>query len=57
MGSGALALPISDVIAIVMLFLTGYCYGSYAGNRPWSWALSMVLVSVAMVGLTIGLGG
>lgn len=52
-----LALHISDVIAISMLFLTGYSYGRYAGNRPWSWALSMVLVGGAMVGLTIGLGG
>ena len=52
-----LALHLSDVIAITMLFLTGYAYGRYAGNHPWRWALSMVLVGGAMVGLTIGLGG
>lgn len=52
-----LALHLSDVIAIIMLFLTGYCYGRYAGNHPWIWASSMVLVGGAMVGLTIGLGG
>jgi VIT1/CCC1 family predicted Fe2+/Mn2+ transporter len=52
-----LALHISDAIAITLLLLTGYSYGRYAGNHPWGWALSMVLIGGVMVGLTIALGG
>ncbi len=52
-----LAARISDVIALAMLFLAGYSYGTYAGHRPWGWGLSMVLIGGVMVGLTIKLGG
>ena len=52
-----LALHISDAIAMVMLLITGYSYGKYAGNHPWGWATSMVLIGAGMVGLTILLGG
>jgi VIT family len=51
------ALQISNGIAIVMLFLTGYAFGSYAGHRPWRMALSMVVVGGALVGITRALGG
>ena len=51
------ALQISNGIAIVMLFLTGYAFGSYAGHRPWRMALSMVVVGGALVGTTRALGG
>jgi hypothetical protein len=52
-----LAVRISNAIALVLLVLTGYAYGNYAGHRPWGWALSMVLIGGAMVGLAIALGG
>ena len=52
-----LAVRISNGIAIVMLALTGYAYGRYAEHRPWGWALSMVLIGGAMVGLAIAIGG
>ena len=52
-----LALRVSNLIAIIMLFLTGYAYGSYAGYRPLRVGLWMVLVGLAMVGLTVALGG
>ena len=52
-----LALRISNAIALALLFLTGYAYGNYAGHRPWGWALSMILIGGAMVGLAIALGG
>jgi VIT1/CCC1 family predicted Fe2+/Mn2+ transporter len=51
------ALRVSNLVAIVMLALTGYSYGHYSGQRAWMWSLSMVLVGAAMVGLTIRLGG
>lgn len=52
-----LALRISNFIAVVMLFLTGYGYGSHAGRRPWRTGLAMVAIGAACVGLTIVLGG
>jgi hypothetical protein len=52
-----LALRVSNLVAVVMLFLTGYAYGKYAGTRPLRVGFWMVLVGVGMVGLTIALGG
>ena len=56
-GRVRLALRISNAVALVLLFLTGYAYGNHAGHRPWGWALSMALIGGAMVGLAIALGG
>lgn len=52
-----IALHVSNGIAIVMLFLTGYGFGRYAGHRPWRMALSMVIIGAALVGITRALGG
>jgi len=52
-----LALRFSNLLAIIMLFLTGYAYGRYAGLHPWRDGLRMVVVGLAMVGLTIAFGG
>jgi VIT1/CCC1 family predicted Fe2+/Mn2+ transporter len=52
-----LALRISNAAAIVMLFLTGWAYGKHAGYRPWRVGLWMVLLGLALVALTIALGG
>jgi hypothetical protein len=51
------ALRVSNGIAILMLFLTGYVYGYHAGYRPVASGLIMTAVGGAMVGLTIALGG
>jgi len=51
------ALRISNGIAIVLLFLTGYVFGRYAGYYPWRMGLGMVFVGSAMVVMTIALGG
>jgi VIT1/CCC1 family predicted Fe2+/Mn2+ transporter len=51
------ALRVSNSIAIVMLFLTGYAFGRYSGDRPAKMGLAMVLLGGAMVGITIALGG
>jgi hypothetical protein len=52
-----LALRVSNLVAIIMLFLVGYAYGRYAGTHPWRDGLRMVLLGLAMVGLTIAFGG
>ncbi len=52
-----LALRISNAVAIVMLFIAGYQFGRYSGFRPGRVGLAMVVLGVAMVGLTIVFGG
>lgn len=52
-----LALRISNLVAIMMLFFTGWAYGKYAGYRPWHVGFWMVVAGLAMVALTIALGG
>jgi len=51
------ALRISNLIAILMLFIVGTRYGKYAEYHPWKVGLVMVLIGAALVGLTIALGG
>ena len=51
------SLRMSNLIGIIMLFLVGTAYGKYADRSPWKVGLVMVLIGLAMVGLTIALGG
>jgi hypothetical protein len=51
------ALRVSNIIAVALLFLTGYVFGSAVGRRPWAMGSAMVLLGSALVGLTIALGG
>lgn len=51
------ALRVSNAIAIVMLFMTGYVYGRITGRHPWLIGISMVILGCALVALTMALGG
>ena len=51
------ALRVSNAIAIVMLFLTGYAYGRMTGRHPWLMGISMVVLGLLLVGMTMALGG
>jgi VIT family len=51
------ALRVSNAIAIVMLFLTGYAFGRITGRRPWLVGISMVVLGSILVAMTIALGG
>ena len=51
------ALRISNGIAILLLFLTGYLYGHHTGYRPLRSGLIMVVIGAAMAAMTIALGG
>jgi len=51
------ALWVSNAIAIVLLFLTGYAFGRVAEHRPWLTGLAMVVLGSALVGITKALGG
>ena len=52
-----LALVISNGVAIVMLFGTGYSLARYGGLRPWVTGVSMVGLGLTLVGIAIALGG
>jgi len=52
-----LAMRVSGVIAIVMMFRCGYVWGRYAGLVAWRSGLVMVLLGVAVEVVIIALGG
>jgi hypothetical protein len=52
-----LALRVSYAVAIIMLFLCGYAFGSRSGLRPWAAGLSMVAIGSALVSIAVALGG
>jgi len=52
-----LALRVSNLIAIGMLFLTGHAYGKCVGHRPWLIGVAMVILGCVLVGLTMAMGG
>jgi len=51
------ALRLSNAIAIMMLFLTGFAFGRCAGYRPLFMGVAMVVVGGVLVAITIALGG
>lgn len=57
MTNAALAMRLSNAIAVVMLFITGIAYGRCVGRSPWGFGAAMVVLGLILVGLTIALGG
>ncbi|WP_310447603.1 VIT1/CCC1 transporter family protein [Thiobacillus sp.] len=53
----ALAMRVSNAIALVMLFAAGHAYGRHAGGVPWRSGLAMMAIGAALVLATIALGG
>jgi hypothetical protein len=53
----AVALRVSNWVAIGMLFLTGYIFVRSTGHRPLPLGCTMVLVGALLTGVAIGLGG
>ena len=51
------AMRVSNAIAIVLLFLTGYAFGRIAEYRPWLTGLAMVVLGSALAAITMALGG
>jgi hypothetical protein len=51
------ALRVSNAIAVVMLFVSGYAFGRITGAREWLVGISMVVLGIVLVGLTMALGG
>jgi VIT1/CCC1 family predicted Fe2+/Mn2+ transporter len=53
----ALAMRISNAVALVTLFACGFALGRYAGGIPWRSGLAMAAIGVVLVAATIALGG
>jgi VIT1/CCC1 family predicted Fe2+/Mn2+ transporter len=51
------ALRVSNLIAILMLFLAGCAFGRITGRRLWVVGISMVVLGSILVGITMVLGG
>ena len=51
------AMRASNAVAIVLLFVAGWAFGRVAEYRPWLTAVAMVVLGIALVALTIALGG
>ncbi|MGQ0578256.1 MAG: hypothetical protein ACT4PQ_05015 [Betaproteobacteria bacterium] len=53
----ALAMRVSNAVALVTLFASGYTLGRYSGGVPWRFGLAMVAIGVVLVAATMVLGG
>ena len=52
-----LALRISNLVAIVLMFLCGWSLAKYVGSNKWLMSFGMTLVGIVLVLITIALGG
>ena len=52
-----LALRLSNLVALVMLFITGSWLARHGGHNPLWTGLTMMMLGVVLVGITIALGG
>jgi hypothetical protein len=53
----ALAMRVSNGVALVMLFIGGYQLGKYAGGVAWKTGLAMAAVGGVLVSIIMALGG
>jgi VIT1/CCC1 family predicted Fe2+/Mn2+ transporter len=51
------AMRVSNAIAIVLLFVTGYAYGRVTEYHPWLTGIAMVVMGAVLAGITLALGG
>jgi VIT1/CCC1 family predicted Fe2+/Mn2+ transporter len=53
----ALAMRVSNAVALVLLFIGGYRLGHYAGGVAWRTGLAMAAVGAVLVSIIMALGG
>lgn len=53
----ALALRVSNGLAVLMLFISGIILGHHAGGKPWRYGLAFTIVGIVLVNSIIALGG
>lgn len=52
-----LALRISNLVAIGMMFLCGWSVARYVGFKTWKMSITITLIGIILVAVTIALGG
>lgn len=52
-----LALRVSNMVAVVLMFLCGWSVARYAGFNKWIMSVAMVFIGIILVAVTIALGG
>ncbi|WP_130904718.1 hypothetical protein [Pseudomonas sp. Sample_22] len=52
-----LAVRLSNLIGLVVLFVAGWLLARYAGAKPWQGAVAMAVVGAALITAIIALGG
>ena len=52
-----IALRVSNLVAIVMMFFCGWQVAGYVGYNKWKMSMAIILIGVMLVGVTIALGG
>ena len=50
-------LRVSNLVAIVLMFISGWLLAKYGGYNKWLMGFTMTLLGVILVGVTIALGG
>lgn len=53
----AIALRVSNVLSLAMLFVAGWALGRHAGGSPWRSGLAMAVTGALLIGAIIALGG
>ena len=56
-GDAVLALRLANLLQIGLLFVVGYHWARYSGANPWRTGTAIVGFGVALVGVSIALGG
>jgi hypothetical protein len=51
------AMRLSNLVAVGMLFGTGFAFGRCVGRSPWMVGVTMVILGSVLVGITMALGG
>jgi VIT1/CCC1 family predicted Fe2+/Mn2+ transporter len=51
------AMRASNAVAVILLFITGYWFGKMSGRHPLGFGIGMVVFGLAIVAMTIALGG
>jgi VIT1/CCC1 family predicted Fe2+/Mn2+ transporter len=57
MSNARMALRISNLVAIVIMYICGWILGRYASRNPWTAGLIISLIGIGLVLLAIYLGG
>lgn len=56
-GNTQVALRVSNLVAILMMFLCGWQVARYVGYNKWKMSLAIILIGIMLVAITISLGG